>query len=207
MLQSAQAQAQGTLYLSTLSPTPTGSVAAGSDSWLAAGFGTGSNPGGYVLNSVQLAMTDAWGDSAGFTVMIYSEGNSLGGIIPGVNLGTLDGPSNPNTAGTYDYITSSSLLLSPTTAYFIVITSSTSVVNGPYNWNESAYPPSVNVWGTDNAVLRSINGTSGWSPTPYLGIAQFAIYATPAPEPGVLGLFALGGLFAAFQRRKTRPVQ
>jgi hypothetical protein len=31
-----------------------------------------------------------------------------------------------------------------------------------------------------------------------------AIYATAAPEPGVIGLFALGGLLVAFLRRKAR---
>ena len=36
-----------------------------------------------------------------------------------------------------------------------------------------------------------------------LGIAQFPINATAAPEPGVVGLFALGGLLLGFGRWKA----
>jgi hypothetical protein len=198
--------AQGNLYISSLSQTSTGSAAVGSDSWLAAGFITGANAGAYALNSVQLAMTDASGNPIGFTAMIYSANIGIG-INPGNSLGTLTGSSDPTTAGVYSFTTPSSLSLSPMTTYFIVLTSSTTVANGAYDWNESAYPPDVSNWGLGiNGIERSSNGTSGWTATPYLGIAQFAIYATPTPEPGVVGLFALGGLLVAFQRRKARPV-
>jgi hypothetical protein len=202
------AQAQETLYLSSLSGTSTGSASVGSDSWLAAAFITGAGAGGYALNSVQLAMTDASGSPGGFAVMIYSEANNPLAGLPGSSLGSLTGSSSPSTAGVYSYTPSSSLALLSQTTYFIVVTSSTTVANGAYNWNESAFPPGVNTWGVGiNGIIRSNNGSSGWSPTPYLGIAQFAIYATPAPEPGVLGLFALGGLLVAFQRRKARSVE
>jgi hypothetical protein len=202
------AQAQGTLYLSSLSPTSTGSVAVGSDSWLAAGVYTGNNAGGYSLNSIQLGLTDATGNPSGFGVMLYSEAQGTGSILPGSSLGTLTGSSDPGTVGTYIYTAPSGLSLSPATVYFIVITSGTKVSNGSYNWSESAYPPGVSAWGLGiNGIDTSNNGTSDWSPTPYLGIAQFAIYATPAPEPGVLGLFALGGLLVAFQRRKMSSLQ
>jgi hypothetical protein len=39
-------QAQGTTYLSNLGEPSTGSLAVGSDSWLAVSFGTGTNVGG-----------------------------------------------------------------------------------------------------------------------------------------------------------------
>ncbi len=200
------AYGQETLYLSSLSTNYTGSASVGSDSWLAAGFGTGNNAGGYLLNSVQLGMDDASGNPSGFTVMIYGEANSTQAVLPGSSLGTLTGSSGPATSGVYIYTDPSELSLSPSTAYFIVLTCDTSVANGAYNWNESIYPPSVYDWGVGNGVISSINGTSGWSPTTYLGIAQFAIYATPVPEPGVLGLFALGGLLVGFLRRKARVV-
>jgi hypothetical protein len=70
-----------TAYLSNLGQSSTGSLAVGSDSWLAASFGTGTNEGGYELNSIQLAMTDASGNPSGFTVMIYTNGES-GAIAP-----------------------------------------------------------------------------------------------------------------------------
>ena len=81
------AQAQGTLYFSSLGQTPTGSAAIGSDSWIAQGFGTGTNTGGYILNSVQLLMDGASGGPNGFAISIYTKsGNS-----PQNNLGNLVG--------------------------------------------------------------------------------------------------------------------
>jgi hypothetical protein len=57
------ALAQGTTtYLSNLGQASAGSLAVGSDSWLAAPFGTGFNAGGYVLDSAQLSLTDASGN-------------------------------------------------------------------------------------------------------------------------------------------------
>lgn len=197
-------QAQGTLFVSSLSTNSTGSASVGSDSWLAAEFGSGNNIGGYVLNSIQLGMVNASGNPSAFTVMIYAVGNFPGADNPGTSLGTLSGAADPATTGLYTYTASSGLSLSPSTIYFIVVTAGTTVANGAYNWSESTYPPSVNNWGVGNGIIRSSNGTSGWSPTPYLGIAQFAIYATLVPEPDIIGLFALGGLLVGFWRWKAR---
>ena len=65
-------QAQGNLYLSNLGETSSGSAAVASDAWLAEVFKTGTNPSGYVLNSVQLFMDAASGSPSGFSVSIYS---------------------------------------------------------------------------------------------------------------------------------------
>jgi hypothetical protein len=116
LLLTDMAQAQSTLYISNLGQTPTGSAAIGSDSWIAQGFGTGSDAGGYILNSVQLLMDGASGDPNGFTISIYNKsGNS-----PQDNLGNLVG-SDPLAGGIYSY-TASDIILSPSTAYYIVIT-------------------------------------------------------------------------------------
>jgi len=200
-------QAQGTVtYLSSLSSTSTGSSSVGSDSWLAAQFQTGNNAGGYLLNSVQLAMVGASGDPDGLTVMLYAN-SGVSGPLPGSNLGNLSGSASPTTAGTYTYTAPANLTLSPDTVYFIVATAGTTVANGAYNWNESAYPPSANPgWSDGNAVLRSIDGGAIWSPTtPYTGIAQFALNATAAPEPSVAWLALMGGgAFFGLRRWKKR---
>ncbi len=195
--------AQGTItYLSGLGQPSTGSVAVGSDSWLAVGFGTGNNAGGYVLNSVQLGMADASGSPSGFTVMLYTA-VGLAGLSPGSSLGTLSGSLNPVTSGIYTYTPASSLTLSTGTDYFIVLTAATAIANGAYWLSECAFPPSSSGnWGADNAVIQSSDGISGWLPTPYLGIAQFAITATPVPEPGTFCLFGLGGLGFLWHRRR-----
>jgi hypothetical protein len=199
-------QAQGTItYVSSLSQNSTGNVLVGSDSWMAVDFFTGSNAGGYSLNSIQLGIADASGNPNGFTAMLYT---ATGGpaVVPGSSLGTLDGSLNPAVGGIFTYTPASSLTLSPNTIFFIVLTAGTTIANGAYSWSESAYPPSINNWGMGNGIIESGNGISGWSPTPYLGIAQIAINATPIPEPGVLGLVGLGGLAFLWHRKKARAV-
>jgi hypothetical protein len=200
-------QAQGTIYLSSLSQTSTGSASVGSDSWLAEPFETGNDASGYVLNSIQLGMTDASGNPSGFTVMVYTRDNNPGGVFPGSSLATLNGSLNPVTSGVYTYADDSNITLSPQTFYFIMLTAGTSVANGAYSWSESAYPPnSIGVWNEGNGIFKSSNGISGWSVTPYLGIGQLAINATAVPEPGGLCLFVLGGLLLGFGRWKAKAV-
>ena len=203
--------AQGTIYLSDLGQPSTGSHAVGSDSWLAAGIHTGTNSGGYVLNAIQLGMTGASGTPSGFTVMFYEAVRyASGALYPGSSLGTLAGSTDPVTGGVFTY-TASDLTLSPGTYYFVVLTAGTAVTDGAYEWNESAYPPSSSGgWDAYQAVFYSLDGVPlSWQPIPSTvsrSIAQFAIDATPVPEPGVLGLFGFGGLLLAWHRRKARAV-
>src|ERR1700689_5374241 len=96
--------AQGTMtYLSNLGQPSSGSEPVGSDAWLAMGFGTGNNASGYLLNSIQLGMTDASGSPSGFTVMLYAKSGNPAAVLPGSSLGTLDGSLSPTTSGTYIY--------------------------------------------------------------------------------------------------------
>ena len=199
-------QAQGTMtYLSNLGQSPDGSNAVGSDSWLAALFGTGPNAGGYSLNSIQLGMANASGNPSGFTVMLYSE-VGVTGYFPGSSLGTLDGSLNPTTAGIYTFTPASNLTLSPSTYYFIVLTAGTTVANGAYEWNALntfSYNPSGG-WG--GVISWISNNGSLWTAHPPLDFSQFAINATVIPEPGVLSLFGLGGLGFLWHRRKAKAV-
>lgn len=108
--------AQGTLYLSNLGVPSGGSNAIGSDSWLAAPFLTGTNSGGYDLNSIQLLMDAASGSPSGFRVSLYSDNSSSGS--PESSLGSLSG-SDPASGGIFTY-TTSGLSLSPSTWYYKV---------------------------------------------------------------------------------------
>jgi hypothetical protein len=175
---------------------------------LAADFSTGGNAGGYLINSIQLAMTNASGNPNGFTVMIYSAIVSAGGINPGTNLETLNGSLNPTTAGIFTYTPAPSLTLSQNTKYYIVLTAGTAINNGAYEWSiEDASRPSSDGW-LGYGVLQSSDGQNGWSflGAPQFPYSQFAINATAIPEPGVLGLFALGGLAFLWHRRKAKAV-
>jgi hypothetical protein len=199
-------RAQGTLaYLSNVGQASSGSVTVGSDLWLAALFGTGNNAGGYTLDSIQLGMADALGNPSNFTVMLYSE-IPLGAILPGNKFGTLDGSLNPTTAGVYTFTPVLNLTLSPNTDYFIVLTAGTTVANGAYGWSYASaisYNPTGG-WGSYGGIWSSGNGST-WN-SPAAGNPQFAINATAIPEPGVLGLFGLGGLAFLWHRRKAKSV-
>ena len=132
---------QGTItYVSNLGQPSSGSVAAGSDSWFGADFFTGQNSGGYLLNSIQLAMSDPSGSPGGFTVLIYTGIDAHGGTFPGTSMATLSGSGNPATAGMYTYAPVSSLTLLPNMEYFIVVNAGTTAANGAYQWDATGTP-------------------------------------------------------------------
>jgi hypothetical protein len=134
MLLSPQtAFSQGTVYLTSLGQPSIGSAAVASDSWQAEVFSTGKNPGGYVLDSVQLAMTPASGAPDDFTVMLYTAGGNIA-AAPGNSIGALSGSGDPSTGGLYTY-TADSLELAPSTTYFIVVTAGTASSAGAYAWS------------------------------------------------------------------------
>jgi hypothetical protein len=203
------AQAQGTIYLSNLGQTSIGSLAVGNDSWQAAAFNTGFNIGGYALDSVQLALTAAVGDPNSFAVLLYSSTPPGVRHSPGNSLGTLNGSLNPAAGGVFTYTPASSLILSPNTAYFIVLTAGIPVANGAYEWSYASAGPNsfynpIGGWnappvdiGIDN--YQSSNGST-WNLSSS-GFLQFAISATPVPEPDVLSLLGLGGAALLWRRQ------
>ena len=196
-------RAQGTTYLSNLGATPTGSIATGSDFWVAVQFVSGTNSGGYALDSIQLAMVEASGTPGGFSVMLYSDAGIIG-PRPGTILATLTGSPNPSTAGVYIYDAPADLILSPGTPYDIVLTSGTPVPDGAYQWSEtSTFSYSLSDGWNGIFSNHSADGSS-WRPGPG-GCPLFAIDASPVPEPCVLAIFGLGGLWLV--RRKFKAVE
>jgi len=201
------AEAQGTLYMSSLGLTSVGSASVASNSWVAVDFATGTNAGGYLLNSVQLALGDASGNPSGFTAIIYGNGNYPAGANLGSNICTLSGSLEPVSAGIYTYSPTSILRLSPLEYYFVVLTAATPVADGVFAWSvTSTFPPTLSGgWYGDNVTPSSSDGLhwNGGVPRQY---AQFAIYATdlPVPEPSELGLFALAGCLLLWRQHKAK---
>lgn len=194
------AHAQGIVYLSNLGQAPAGNVAVGSDYWLATAFGTGTNTGGYSLDSVQLGMADASGNPSGFTAMIYNAVISTG-ALPGSSLAALNGSANPSTADVYIYTPVSAFTLSPSTTYFLVLTSGTTVANGACEWSfANSFNNGIGGWGAAYSILNSTDGLH-WN-LAHSGAAQLAITAEAIPEPSVLGLLGLGGLFLIRYRQR-----
>ena len=176
------AQPQGAItYLSNL-----GGPSATNISNARSGFITGNNLGGYVLNAVQLAMNNPVGNPNGFIVSIYEVTNPTGGSgLPEEDfIGTLNG-SDPLRAGVYTYVPTSQLILSPDSDYQLTETGGGS---GSFEW-------SVTI-GSQYFI-----SLGGWSYGDALDGPQYAVIATPVPEPDFCYLFALGGLGIFFRRR------
>jgi hypothetical protein len=208
LLASWGAKGQGTTYLSNLGQTPVTPLGIGNNSWLAAAIHTGPNTGGYLLDSIQLAMADeysAGGTPSNFTVLLYANATS-GRVLPENNLGALSGSADPATAGIYAYTPASSLILSPSTLYSIVLTAGSPFIRpnpagGPVN--DTGY-----VWNCMTSGTPFVYNPSGswFSPYTYSStdglnwnegsglFPQFSLTAEPVPEPGVFGLLILGGL-------------
>jgi hypothetical protein len=188
--------AQGTFYLSNLGISSTGSASIGSDSWLAESFQTGTNSNGYILNSIQLLMGDASGSPDNFTVLLYGDGS-----FPGHELGSFDGSTSPSTGGVFTY-TISSITLSSSTIYFIVLTSGTSAAEGSFM---QEYAADYNYSSSDDWILSTYRYSSvdgiNWSRGGYSGDGlQFAVNATAVPEPSSYALGTLGALLLGFHR-------
>ena len=188
--------AQGTIQVSNLNQTPTGSAESGSDAWLAQSFTTGANANGYVLNSIQLLMVSASGSPSGFALSLYS---SPGNGAPGSNLGVLSGP-DPASGGVFTYI-ASGLTLSPSTFYYAVITSDTPVAHSSYTWSAANGTAPGNGWTIQNFHYRSTDGVN-WTWRPREEVFQLAINATAIPEPTVLTLAGLGSVLFALWRQR-----
>jgi hypothetical protein len=198
-------KAQGMLsYISNLDLPSTSSEAIGSDSWLAMDFFTGNNTDGYSLDSIQLAMTSASGSPSGLAVALYTQTGVSAGF-PGSNIGALNGSANPVMTGVYTYTSSANLILLPNTDYYIVLTAGTTITTGAYEWgitSENSYN-SNGGWGVIGGVstdfLHSSNGSS-WNSISF-AFPQFAITATPIPEPIPLSLFLFGSCIFIYARR------
>jgi hypothetical protein len=194
-------QAQGVVYLSNLGQPSASSLAAGSDSWIAAQFFTGDNPEGYTLDSIQLGMADASGSPADFTVMLYI--TSFVRTGPGSSVGTLSGSVNPATADIYTYTPISDLVLFPNISYFIVIMAGTTIANGAYEWDladANSYNP-IGGWRPGD-VRTSSDGLS-W-PRLMSDFPEFAVTATAVPEPSTFALALLGCGVLFYVRRNKK---
>jgi|SRR5579885_3502471 len=196
-------QGQGVLYVSNLGETAGGAMAVASNSWIAQLFVSGSNPQGYLLNSIQLLMNPASGNPSGFAVSIYSaDGNGN----PGTLLGNLFGDSNPMAGGVFSY-SASEVKLSPITDYFVSVTAATSVGTGAYSWSLANTTSDTTFgdprWAIYELYDTSLNGVD-WTHFAGQNPFQMAIYATAIPEPSVAFLVFLGGGVLIFLRVHLR---
>ncbi len=195
--------AQGA-YLSNLSRTPVGSVGIGNDAWFAQDFTTGTNSAGYYFDSALLSMDSLSRVPLGFSVFLY---DNSGLLRPQSILATLAGESHPTSAGIYTY-TDSDLVLSPSTRYWVVLTSQSPISDGAYNAQlvTATFPnyDAIEGWFMGRSYYASPDGLN-WTLTRSYAL-QFAIDATAIPEPSSFGLLIYGGaLWLAARGRRIEP--
>lgn len=166
--------AQGNLYLSNLGepsydggPFNDGETVDPFQS-LSAGFVTGVNSGGYVLDSVQVLMGGTELGPGSFNISIYNDNNGQSGT----SLGQLTGSPTPYIAGTYAYI-SSGISLSASTSYWIVMSTT---ISQSYIWEDTISP--------------NYESSDGWSDiaSPSGQQLKFAVSAISVPESSAWAL-------------------
>jgi len=195
-------EAQGTLYVSNTGQTSAGSIPVGSNAWIGGMFFTGNAVGGYSFDSIQLLMGGALGSPSNFAVMLYSYNMRF----PGSSLGSLNGSSDPAAGGVFSY-SSSGIVLSPSTPYWIVAKSATATANGSYNWsfaNTTDYS-SAGTWqmNFDIGYYASSIDSLAWTIHGVYPL-QFAVYATPIPEPSAISLLLLASAIVFCARRSSK---
>lgn len=199
LLGSLMSPAQGTLFVSNLGQTPTGSAAIGSDSWIAQEFFIiATDPNSYSLDSIQLLLNPASGSPNEFNVSIYSASPSG---APQNNLGSLNGPTDPSTPGIFTY-TTSGVTLSPGVGYFVIATAGTPAAQGAYTWSATQGVTRNGNYVIEDVYYSSTDGSS-WASHVRQNVFQLAVNGTAIPEPATLVLAGLGLAALSFWRRKS----
>lgn len=163
---------------STFNSLPVGYEILGStklNSAIAVSFTTGNSICYFTNASVLMANNSGGGT---FVLLLYS---SVGGV-PGSNLATLSGNSNPVSAGLYSYTNITPLELSANTTYWLVATNTG--VAGLYDWcvTQSTNIDAGSIWAlglqdyndleyTNNVVSYN----SGWQSYPLQAYTQFSV--------------------------------
>jgi hypothetical protein len=193
-----------TVVISNLSSTRSSQVSISATAYQAAPFTTDSSSS-YSLNSVTLGMAAATNAGGSFFVAIYSGATQPTALVTN---GQLSGNSNPATAGNYSFTAGASVLLAPSTTYWVVAGVTSGV--GVYKWQINTTDAfSTSTWlqvpdGFGHSVNAGVSWSTGTTTTPQV----FELSATAIPEPSTyVALFGLTALsFAAYRKRHSKAV-
>ena len=143
------------------------------------------------LSSITIDLIDASTANGGFFLSLWSDDSGK----PGLRLLTLNGNTDPNTAGTYSY--AGAYALGSGTSYWVI--AGIDVNNGSWyhwNWTSSTGEDSGSLpgWDIPDQYNSSFNQGATW-PNGNTGPQKFTINGTvPAPATAALLLVGLAGL-------------
>ena len=161
-------------------------------------FTTGSNIGGYTLDSVTIAIRAVNGSPNDLVVAIHTASGSNAGAV----LEDLAGV-DPSAAGNHTF-TSAGITLDPNTTYHIRLGSPTSNSSNSYNWSTtgSDAQTSSDGWVIADASRETATGLGAWSAFSGGESYRFSIQATPVPEPHEYAMFVSLGLIGFVAARR-----
>ncbi len=145
----------------------------------ASGFTTGSNTGGYTLNSVTVRIVSVLGSPTGYTVAVHA--NSSGSPAATATY-TLTGDA-PTGAGDYTYTCSGSCDLSASTRYFLVLSGTGDgqgrdvYENRTTGSDAETNVPSNSGWSIDN-LLQKKTDNDPWTSEGVTNVLKFKVTAT-----------------------------
>ncbi len=190
------ANAQGTLFESSLGTTNPIFVGLGANYWMAQPFVTGPTNMSYTLNSVELMML-VTGTSGGNNLHVSIYNNN--GAVPGSSLAPLTG-TDPTSSGLVTY-NASGIVLTPSTAYWIVVWSGLVQNTFPVflaGASQTSSYTSIAGWSLGTPMYST--DLASWQAAPYFA-AQVGIRAT-VPEPSTAALIGMGFVTLVFWRKK-----
>jgi hypothetical protein len=171
-------------------------------SYRSGAFQTGSEAGGYTLESIIFKTSGSPTTEHGnFVLQVRADnGGEPGDLLAD---GVLSGNDDPFEAGNYTY-TASGVTLDPSTLYWLSATVSTG--SAYYYWdmtnstNETVYEAGWSI-----SELTAFGGPGNWSvfdnSRPQFGVS---IATASTPSPGPIALLSLGGLILLLTRPKKR---
>jgi hypothetical protein len=182
-----------------------GGPGSASGNWLAAPFTTGSNAGGYNLQSIGVSMrfdSNETVPNGAFTLGVWSDlGGVPGSLITG---GALSGTANPNPSPAANAVftyTSANSQLSPTTTYWVV--ARVTGGNANYLWNYAASSTVTGPWTIDGSYAFRTYADTTWQSLNNDNPFMMTISATPVPEPAEYGVAGLGVALLVARRLRS----
>ncbi len=164
--------------VSNLSESVFGSQTVFSAQWIATAFTTGSNAGGYSLESIAAKFALATGTPSNFSMLLAQEDSGN----PGATIETLTG-SQPTTGGNKTF-TSTGTNLDADTKYWVILSSTDSAPDTFHARTTTVdNQTSSDGWVIGNTGRKSTDSGVSWSNLSG-GLTGFLrVNATPVPEP------------------------